>query len=207
MMVALPQLMDPPPRLPEGVADLVNDTASATRERKVLLDEALAVLARRERELEEVEQFVAGLAGLDLDAEQGSAPDEEVVANAVEVIEELFAWAATVAEERSDQLNALKDALEDLCAGEEALASLARQVYLRQEALSGRIQALARQDMENLIGNMLHQVARQRELSIDEKIRLLHSIPDHRPIDNPVSTRRADWYSDSDSTHRRDWYR
>ena len=111
------------------------------------------------------------------DAEQGSAPDEEVVANAVEVIEELFAWAATVAEERSDQLNALKDALEDLCAGEEALASLARQVYLRQEALSGRIQALARQDMENLIGNMLHQVARQRELSIDEKIRLLHSIP------------------------------
>lgn len=206
-MAALPQLMEPPPRLPKGVAGLVNSTASATGERRALLDEALAALARRERELNELEQFVADLAGLELEAEQGPQPDEEVVANAIRVTEELFAWAATVAGERVEQLNALRDDLDELCAGDEALTPLARQVYQCQETLSGRIQALAGLDVEDLLGNLLHQVAKQRELSVDEKIRLLHSIPDHRPIDNPVSTRRADWYSDSTSTHRRDWYR
>ena len=193
-MAALPQLMEPPPRLPEGVSDLVDRMTSATRERRALLDEALGALARRERELNELEQFVAGLAGLELEAEQGPQPDEEVVANAIKVTEELFAWAATVADERAEQLNALKDDLETLCAGDETLAPLARQVYQRQETLSGRIQALAGLDVENLIGNLLHQVAKRRELSVDEKIRLLHSIPFRGPIDNPISMRRADWY-------------
>lgn len=206
-MVALPQLIEPPPRLPERVAGLVNGTTSAAGERRALLDEALAALARRERELEELERFVAGLTGLELEAEREPQPDEEVVANAIRVTEELFVWAATVAEGRADRLNALKNDLEDLCAGDEALAPLTREVYLRQEELSGRIQALAGLDEERLIARLLVQVAKQRELSKQEKIRLLKAIPDHRPIDNPISMRRADWYSDTPSTHRRDWYR
>ena len=206
-MVALPQLMEPPPRLPAGVAGLVNGTTSAAGERRALLDEALAALVRRGRELEELERFVEGLAQLELVPEQDPQPNEETIAAVIEVIEELCAWAATVAEERADRLNALKNDLEDLCAGDEALAPLARQVCLRQEEMSGRIQALAALDVERLIARLLVQVARQRELSKQEKIRLLKAIPDHRPIDIPVSTRRADWYSDTPSTHRRDWYR
>ena len=206
-MAALPQLMEPPPRLPEGVTGLVDGMTSATRERKALLDEALAALARREQELNELEQFVTGLAGLELEADRGPQPNEEMVANAIKVTEELFAWAATVAQERADQLNALKDDLEALRAGDETLAPLAQQVCQRQETLSGRIQALAGLDVESLIANLLVQVAKQRELSKEEKIRLLEAIPDHRPIDNPISMRRADWYSDSPSTYRRDWYR
>lgn len=193
-MATLPQLMEPPPRLPEGVSGLVDGMTSATRERRALLDEALAALARRERELNELEQFIAGLAGLELEADRAPQPNEEVVADAIKVTEELFAWATTVADERADQLNALKDDLEVLCAGDETLAPLARQVYQRQETLSGRIQALAGLDVEDLIGNLLHQVAKRRELSVGEKIRLLHSIPFRGPVDNPISMRRADWY-------------
>lgn len=207
-MVALPQLMEPPPRLPEGVAGLVNGATFADGERRALLDEALAALARRERELEELERFVAGLAGLELEAEREPQPDEEVVANAIRVTEELFAWAATVAEGCADQLNALKDDLEDLRAGDEALAPLTREVYRRQEELSGRIQALAGLDEERLIARLLVQVGSQRELSKQEKIRLLKAIPYRGPITGQqISTRRADWYSDTPSTHRRDWYR
>lgn len=206
-MVALPQLMEPPPRLPDGVAGLVNSTTSASGERKALLDKAMAALARRELELEELEQFVAGLAGLELEAEQGPQPNEEVIARVIEVTEELFAWATGVTDAREDQLTRLQDQLEDLCGGDESLTPLARQVYRRQEELGGRIQALAGLDLESLIANLLVQVAKQRELSKEEKIRLLMAIPDHRPIDNPISTRRADWYSDNPSTYRRDWYR
>jgi len=208
-MVTLPQLMEPPPRLPEGVAGLVNSATSATGERKALLDEALAALARRERELEELEQFVAGLTSLELEAEQGPQPNEEVIARAIDITEELFAWATGVTGAREDQLTRLRDQLEALCAGDESLTPLARQVYQRQEELGGRIQALATPDVEDLIGNLLVQVAKQRELSRTEKIRLLHTIPFKGPItDQKVSTCREDWYRDDVvSTRRADWYK
>lgn len=207
-MVALPQLMEPPPRLPEGVAGLVNSTTSASGERKALLDEALAALARRELELEELEQFVAGLAGLELEAEQGPQPNEEVVAVCIEVTEELFAWARAIAEAREDRLNEIRDLLDELCAGEDALAPLARLVLLHHQKLSERVVEISALDMEDLIGNLLHQVGKQRELNRTEKIRLLHMIPFKGPItDQQISTRRADWYSDSPSSHRSDWYK
>ncbi len=193
-MVAMPQLMEPPPRLPEGVTGLVSATPSSSQGRKAILEEAVVALASLERETQELEQFVAGLAQFELEPDRGPQANEEVIANAIKVTEELFAWAATVAEGRADQLSALKDHLEDLCAGDEVLAPLARQVYQSQEELSGRIQALVRLDVEDLIGNLLHQVAKQRELSVDEKIRLLQSIPFRGPIDDPVSMRRSDWY-------------
>ncbi|MCY3945307.1 MAG: hypothetical protein OXF44_03345 [Anaerolineaceae bacterium] len=205
-MAALPQLIVPPPRLPEGVTGLVCATASFSQGRREILDEAMVALASLERETKELEQFVAGLAQLELAPDRGPQPDEEVIANVIKVTEEIVAWATNVTDAREDNLTRLQDQLEDLCAADKLLTPLARQVYQRQEELSGRIQALAGLDLESLVGNLLVQVAKQRELSSDEKWRLLQTIPDDRPIDNPVSTRRADWYSDSPSTHRSDWY-
>ncbi len=205
-MAALPQLMEPPPRLPEGVAGLVCATPSSVQGRKRVLDEAMVALGSLEQDTQELEQYAAGLAQLELVPDRGPQPDEEVIANVIKVTEELFAWAAKVTEAREDQLAKLQDRLEDLGAGDDALTLVAGQLLRRQKALVGRIQALAMLDVEDLIGNLLVQVAKQRELSSDEKWRLLQTIPDSRPVDNPVSTRRADWYSDSPSTHRSDWY-
>jgi len=207
-MAALPQLIVPPPRLPEGVTGLVCAAASSSQERKEVLGEALVALASLERETQELEQFVTGLAQLELAPDRGPQPDEEVIARVIEVTEELFVWAAGVTDAREDQLTRLREQLEDLCAGDESLKPLARQVYQRQEELGGRIQALAAPDVEDLIANLLVQVAKQRGLSKTEKIRLLHTIPFKGPItDQKISTRRADLYSDTSSTHRSDWYK
>lgn len=207
-MAALPQLIATPPRLPAGVTGLVCATPSSSQRRKAILDEAMAALGTLEQETQELERFATGLAHLELVPDRGPQPNEEVIANVIEVTEELFAWAAKVTEAREDQLARLKDQLEVLCAGDETLTLLAGQVLLCQKALVGRIQALAALDLEDLIGNLLVQVAKQRELSSDEKWRLLQSIPYKGPItDQQISTRRADMYSDSPSTHRSDWYK
>lgn len=207
-MVAQPQLMEPPPRVPEGVAGLVCATPSPGQERRKVLVRAMTALGTLEQETQELERFAAGLAQLELVPGRGPQPNEEVIANVIEVTEELFAWAAKVTEAREDQLARLKDQLEVLCAGDESLTLLAGQVLQCQKALAGRIQALAALDVEDLIGNLLVQVAKQRELSSDEKWRLLQSIPYKGPItDQQISTRRADMYSDSPSTHRSDWYK
>ena len=207
-MAALPQLIVPPPRLPEGVAGLVCAAASFSQERKEILDEAMVALASLERETKELEQFVAGLAQLELAEDQGPQPDEEVIANVIKVTEEIVAWATNVTDARQDQLTGLQEQLGDLCAGHDALTPLAGQVLQRQQALAGRIQALAASDVEDLIANLLVQVAKQRELSKSEKICLLHTIPFKGPItDQKISTRRADLYSDTPSTHRSDWYK
>ncbi len=216
MMAALPQLMDPPPTLPvpsvslAGIADKPAKTSALSREeRKQMLVQLETTLIQRELEVGELEHFVAGLAGLKLEADRGAQPDAELVATVIETIETLFAWAATIADEREDKLCEINGLIDDLCAGDETLVPVAGQIISRFNELSGRVQALAKVDREDLIGILLHQVAKQRELSVAEGIRLLRTIPDHRPVDNPVSTHRADWYSDDNpnSTRRSDWYK
>lgn len=69
----------------------------------------------------------------------------------------------------------------------------------RTRKLGNRVEKWGRSFNErDLVAHLLVQVAKQRDLTKDEKIQLLHTIPDHRPIDNPISMRRADWYGDDD---------
>ena len=176
MMAALPQLMDPPPTLPvpsvslAGIADKPAKTSALSREeRKQMLVQLETTLIQRELEVGELEHFVAGLAGLKLEADRGAQPDAELVATVIETIETLFAWAATIADEREDKLCEINGLIDDLCAGDETLVPVAGQIISRFNELSGRVQALAKVDREDLIGILLHQVAKQRELSVAEE--------------------------------------
>ncbi len=215
-MAALPQLMEPPPRLPrpplpmEGRSeDSEIPSRLSGEERKRLLAGLEATLTQREIEVGELEQFVAGLEDFKLETDKGVQPDEKLVEEWLSAIEGLFTWAARIAEEREEKLCEIDSLLDELSSGDAELAPAAKCISSRLRALSGRVEALSRVEKEDLIGNLLHQVAKQRELSKDEKIRLLHSIPYRGPItDQQISTRRADWYRDDVvSTHRADWYK
>lgn len=83
-----------------------------------------------------------------------------------------------------------------------------KKITLRFRRLSELAGTLTSHQESDLVANLLVQVARQRELSSKEKVRLLHTIPYKGPItDQQISTRRTDMYSDSPSTHRSDWYK
>lgn len=214
-MAALPQLMEPPPRLSlpdlplDGRSDNSEKTSLLSRDaRKKLLIELKATLTQREAEVGELEQFVAGLRDLKLETDKGVQPDEKLVEEWLSAIEGLFMWAARVAEERENKLCEIDNLLDELSFGDVELAPAAKSVSFRFKALSGRVETMSRVEKDDLIGNLLVQVAKQRELSSREKIRLLHTIPYKGPItDQQISTRRADMYSDSPSTHRSDWYK
>ena len=77
-------------------------------------------------------------------------------------------------------------------------ANRLKKLNTRTRRLGNRVKKWDRFIEKDIIGNLLVQAAKGRELSNDEKIQLLHTIPDHRPIDNPISLRRADWYGDDD---------
>lgn len=200
-MAALPQLMEPPPRLSLPTLPLdgrpdnsVISSRFSGEERKRLLAGLEVTLTQREIEVGELEKFVSDLRDFKLETDKGAQPDEKLVEEWLSAIEGLFMWAARVAEEREEKLCQIDNLLDELSFGDVELAPAAKSVSFRFKALSGRVETLSRVEKEDLIGNLLVQVAKQRELSSREKIRLLHTIPFKGPIDNPISMKRADWY-------------
>ncbi|MCL4247407.1 MAG: hypothetical protein KJ065_04575 [Anaerolineae bacterium] len=73
---------------------------------------------------------------------------------------------------------------------------MAVQLNIDYEQLVELVEQLSDEQQQALIARLLTQRARQRPLTVDEKIRLLDAAKLHNPVNEQPSPRREDWYGD-----------
>ncbi len=198
-MIAMPQLQEIP-ALPE-IPPLAFDETYSPAQQEEIEENLQAIeteLVRTEQIVSEVNQFVTWVVQLDLEADKSPTMSEEHVAFFLGIISKLAEFEADM-----DHLfNLWDEAVDDRGKWRgtgklnQSHAKRTKKINSRYRKMSKNVKKLSSHQRSDLIANLLVQVARQRELTKEEKIQLLHTIPDHRPIDNPISMRRADWYGD-----------
>ena len=198
-MVAMPQLQEFPDLPMLGIQPALLDIRSDAVGQDDIED-CLAVIERElpgtEEIISEANDFLTWVVNLRLDSDAVPVMPEEHVTFFLKKIGMLAGLKAG-----TDSLVNLWDETVDEKGnwrGKEILGKLnarrTREIGLRFRRLGKRAGKLTRFQESDLVANLLVQVAKQRELSRHEKIRLLHTIPFKGPIDNPVSMKRADWY-------------
>lgn len=145
-------------------------------------------------------QFVTWLANLDLEADDLPMMSDRQVAHYLGLVDLIYVYKADF-DHDFQRWNRSVDARGNwrgLGTLDESQARQIKRVNMLFRKMSRNVRSFTKGPKSDLIAHLLVQVAKQRELTTSEKIKLLHTIPDHRPIDNPISMRRADWYGDDD---------
>ncbi len=192
-MVALPQLheLEALPHIPTPVfGEPFN---------KLLCDKLEYSLAVIDKTIVQgFDEFVSWLVNLVLEADRAPMLSKQQVAHYLNVIEMLFIYQSDFDHDiaRWNQNVDEKGEWHGLGTLSKSQTRQIKRINFRFRKMSKRVRKMTSHQKKDLIAHLLVQVAKQRELSRDEKIRLLKTIPDHRPIDNPISMRRADWYGD-----------
>lgn len=191
-MAALPQLMELP-ELPNFSVPRVDDLRDEEDATFIQFEEHLLKIGNI---VDTIENFVAWLVQLDLEEGRESTMDERRVAHHIAGIERLFEFEADWAyvlrgwDEGVDEKGNWRGPVPF----GKSQARWIKKLNWRHRKLDRRIRKLTKYKESDLVANLLVQVAKQRELTREEKIQLLHTIPFKGPIDNPISMKRADWY-------------
>lgn len=72
----------------------------------------------------------------------------------------------------------------------------ALQVIIDFEQVVNLVNQLTYEQQRKIVAHVLTQQAKQRALTIDEKLQLLDAAKITRPVNEIPSIRREDWYSD-----------
>lgn len=193
-MVAMPQWQEISTLL--EIPPLILDDAYSPAQQEENLQAIETELVRTEKIVGEASQFVTWVVQLDLEADKSPAMSEEQVAFYLGIISRLADFEADM----NHLFNLWNEAVDEQgnWRGTGKLskshARRTRKINSRYREMSKSVKELASHQESDLVANLLVQVAKQRELSKSEKIRLLHTIPFKGPIDNPISMKRADWY-------------
>ena len=73
---------------------------------------------------------------------------------------------------------------------------MAVQLHIPYETLIDLVKQLPEEQQQDLLTRLLTQRARQRALTVEEKIQLLDAAKLHNPVHEEPSVRRVDWYGD-----------
>lgn len=68
--------------------------------------------------------------------------------------------------------------------------------HVDYEQIAVLAEQLSPEQQNALIGRLLLHQARQRSLTVEEKIQLLDATKHHHPVRHEPSPRREDWYGD-----------
>lgn len=141
-------------------------------------------------------QFVTWLADLDLEADDLPMMSERQVAHYLGLVDLIYVYKADF-DHDFKRWNRSVDARGNwrgLGTLDKSQARQIKRVNMLFRKMSKKVRNFTKCSKSDLVAHLLVQVAKQRELSSAEKIRLLHTIPFKGPIDNPISMKRADWY-------------
>lgn len=146
------------------------------------------------------DQFVTWIANLDLEADDLPILSEQQVAHYLSLVELIYVFKSDFDHDlkRWDKSVDFRGNWRGLGTLDASQARQIKRVNFLFRKMSKSVRNFTKCPKSDLIAHLLVQVAKQRALTTNEKIKLLHTIPDHRPIDNPISLRRADWYGDDD---------
>lgn len=145
-------------------------------------------------------QFINWLENINLEADDLPTMTEKQVAHYLSLVELIYVFKSDFDHDlkRWEKSVDVRGNWRGLGTLEKSQARQVKRVNILFRKMSKNVKNFTSCPKSDLIAHLLVQVAKQRELTRGEKIKLLHTIPDHRPIDNPISMRRADWYGDDD---------